>query len=289
MPVPDNSKGEKYKSFKGLLMLTLLFFMSSLSMRAEESCLRTLVSSTTRDQQKVFFPRRAVEHPLVAPLKLTRRCAESYEEINDYSAVFVSRERIDGKLKPTNYILLKFREFPFSVYLKWLKPHAGREAIFVEGRNRGKLLVHETGIKDAIAGTVKLDPHGRRVKRSSRHAITEAGIGRMIQTMQTTWNRELIYQGMDVKLFKNAQVNQRPCIAIQIYHPEPKREFVFCLTKVYIDQELKLPIRVESYDWPRRRGENPVLVESYTYTNLKLNMGFTDIDFDVRNPRYSFR
>ena len=136
---------------------------------------------------------------------------------------------------------------------------------------------------------MKLDPHGRRVKRSSRHAITEAGIGRMIQTMQTTWKRELIHQGMDVKLLKNAQVNQRPCIAIQIYHPEPKREFAFCLTKVYIDQELKLPIRIESYDWPRRRGENPVLVESYTYTNLKINIGFTDIDFDVRNPRYSFR
>ncbi len=289
MPVPDNLKGGKYKSFKGWLMLPLFFSMSSLPLRAEESCLKTPVSSTIRDQQRVFLPQRAVEHPLVAPLKLTRRCAESYEEINDYSAVFVSRERIDGKLKPTNYMLLKFREFPFSVYLKWLKPHAGREAIFVEGRNRGKLLVHETGIKDAIAGTVKLDPHGRRVKRSSRHAITEAGIGRMIQTMQTTWKRELIHQGMDVKLLKNAQVNQRPCIAIQIYHPEPKREFAFCLTKVYIDQELKLPIRIESYDWPRRRGENPVLVESYTYTNLKINIGFTDIDFDVRNPRYSFR
>ena len=30
-------------------------------------------------------------------------------------------------------------------------------------------------------------------------------------------------------------------------------------------------------------------MESYTYRELKLNNGFTDEDFDVKNPRYGFR
>ncbi|MBC7317493.1 MAG: DUF1571 domain-containing protein, partial [Chloroflexi bacterium] len=27
----------------------------------------------------------------------------------------------------------------------------------------------------------------------------------------------------------------------------------------------------------------------YTYLNIKLNNGFTDMDFDIRNPNYDFR
>ena len=30
-------------------------------------------------------------------------------------------------------------------------------------------------------------------------------------------------------------------------------------------------------------------MEEYTYLNLKLNNGFTDADFDVKNPSYKFR
>jgi hypothetical protein len=31
-----------------------------------------------------------------------------------------------------------------------------------------------------------------------------------------------------------------------------------------------------------------LLVEEYTYANLKLNVNLTDADFDVRNPQYRF-
>ncbi len=30
-------------------------------------------------------------------------------------------------------------------------------------------------------------------------------------------------------------------------------------------------------------------MEEYTYLNLKLNNGFTDADFDIKNPNYKFR
>ena len=38
----------------------------------------------------------------------------------------------------------------------------------------------------------------------------------------------------------------------------------------------------------REEGGKPVLSEEYTYLNVKLNNGFTDADFDVRNPNYQF-
>ena len=37
------------------------------------------------------------------------------------------------------------------------------------------------------------------------------------------------------------------------------------------------------------RARAAELVEEYNYTNLKLNNGFGDGDFDPRNPQYAFR
>ena len=30
------------------------------------------------------------------------------------------------------------------------------------------------------------------------------------------------------------------------------------------------------------------LLEEYTYTNIKINVGLTDADFDTKNPNYKF-
>jgi hypothetical protein len=49
-----------------------------------------------------------------------------------------------------------------------------------------------------------------------------------------------------------------------------------------------LPIRFEAYDWPKHKGAEPELAEEYTYSNLKLNVGLSDRDFDVANGAYSF-
>jgi hypothetical protein len=50
-----------------------------------------------------------------------------------------------------------------------------------------------------------------------------------------------------------------------------------------------VPIRYEAYDWPTQPGATPQLIEQYTYLQLKLNNGFTDADFDIRNPQYGFQ
>lgn len=58
--------------------------------------------------------------------------------------------------------------------------------------------------------------------------------------------------------------------------------------KVYIDHELGLPIRFEAYDWPKSAGAEPKLVEEYTYSDLKTDIGLGDADFDAANPHYAF-
>ena len=64
---------------------------------------------------------------------------------------------------------------------------------------------------------------------------------------------------------------------------------MFHLARIYVDQQYNLPIRYEAYDWPKEPGAEPQLIEEYTYLDLKLNNGFTDADFDIRNPNYQFK
>jgi hypothetical protein len=56
-----------------------------------------------------------------------------------------------------------------------------------------------------------------------------------------------------------------------------------------VDDQLNLPTRYESYDWPRTPGGPPDLIEEYTFLDLKLNQGFSEHDFSITNPDYRFR
>jgi hypothetical protein len=91
-----------------------------------------------------------------------------------------------------------------------------------------------------------------------------------------------------VKFFPGAKINDRPCTCIQVAHPVPRRNFRFHIARIFIDDEWNVPIRYEAYDWPDPPTDPPPLMEQYTYLNLKLNNGFTDEDFNPRNPDYKF-
>ena len=81
-------------------------------------------------------------------------------------------------------------------------------------------------------------------------------------------------------LFRSqASVDHRPCLHIQVVHPTRAKEFSFHLANIYIDSELHMPIRIETYDWPKNATDEPVLQEEFTFTRLKLNVGLVDADF----------
>ena len=45
-------------------------------------------------------------------------------------------------------------------------------------------------------------------------------------------------------------------------------------------KESKLPIRLENYDWPVQGGtEGGELLETFSYVNLRFNVGLKDADF----------
>jgi hypothetical protein len=235
-------------------------------------------------------PARPDEHPLMPALRWAYDGVGNIEKLQDYSATMVKRERINGKVGEPEYMFVKIRHKPFSVYMYFLGPPdlRGREVIYVEGQHNGNLLAHATGLQGKLLGVLELAPTGLVAMRGNRYPLTEIGILNMVRRLVEVGEQDIKYGECEVKFFKGAKINNRVCTCIQVVHPVPRRNFLFHLARIFVDDELNVPIRYESYDWPEKPGGPPRLLEEYTYLNLKFNNGFTDADFDTRNPSYKF-
>jgi outer membrane lipoprotein-sorting protein len=230
-------------------------------------------------------------HPLEPALELAQRgLANLQATIKDYSCTMVKRERIDGKLGEHEYMFLKVRQQPFSVYLYFMAPDTvkGQEVLFVDGQNDGNMLAHAGSGVRAMVGTVSLKPSSMLAMQGNRYAITEIGVENLAKRLVEVAEHDKQFGECEVNFFPNAKVNGRICTCVQVVHPVPRRNFRFHLARVFIDDELLIPIRYEAYDWPQETGGQPVLMEEYTYMNVKVNQGFTDLDFDPKNTAYKF-
>jgi len=220
--------------------------------------------------------------PMDYPIRLMAEARQSIQQVRDYSCLFVKQERIGGTLGPENLIDMRVRSQPFSVYLRWLGPAnlAGQEACFVAGANKGQLRVHSTGLAGTI-GFVSVSPTDARVMQNNRHPITDAGISHLIDIYGQRWELERRL-GKTTVHFGEFQYNQKRCVRVELIRPEnPGGQFYSYRTLMYFDKATHLPIRVESYDWPKPGGPpSGELFESYSYANLKLNPGIPDAAFN---------
>jgi hypothetical protein len=230
------------------------------------------------------------QHPLAGVMEFAAESREALKDVKDYTAIFTKTELV-GKHSVTQVMDMKLREKPFSVYFRYRSKHEeGREVIYVAGANNDTALVHEVGIK-AIAGTVHIRPNGREVMEENRYPISQVGIANMLETAYQIWETEMKHSdpsAVRVEYYPNAKLGDVPCKVVEITHSEQRKELKFYVSRVYFDKETKLPIRAERFGWPRRPGEKPPLVEQYTYSNLRTNVGLTNVDFDPRNRQYGF-
>jgi len=241
---------------------------------------------------RISLERRPGEHPLMPALRWAEQGLRQMDAtVQDYSCIVVKRERqADGKPGEEEWIFCKIRHKPFSVYMRFLRPKGleGQEVIYVDGANDGNLVAHGVGIK-AVWGTVPLKPTNIIAMKGQHYPITEMGVRNLIQRLLEVGSQDSRYGECEVKFREGATINKRLCTCIEVLHPVPRRNFRFHLAKIYVDNELNFPIRYEAHDWPKQAGGSPELIEEYTYLDIRLNPGFTDADFDVRNPNYGFR
>lgn len=247
-----------------------------------------LSDAASRSASRPVAASIAVESPSARAVRAIHQCQARFADVKDYTCTFYKRERIGEALTDVNVMSMKMRHAPQSVYLKFHQPNKGREAIYVEGRNDGYILAHDVGFTKLLAGTMRLDPNGSRAMENCRHPVTKAGIGNLIQTVADRWATELNDQESVVLFDPKMRLGSSPCLLIEAIHPVKKPEFMYHKVRLFIDEQLGLPVRYEAYDWPQNRGEAPNLLEEYAYEGIKLNVGLSEVDFDAANKSYSF-
>ncbi len=214
------------------------------------------------------------------PLDILNGMAPAYAHVQDYTATFIKQERVKGELLPGERIQYKFKK-PFMVYMKWLPgPHEGREALYVQGRNNNKVVGHEGGLIGFI--TLNMAPTGSLAMKGNRHPITDSGIGRLIEIIMNDINKasERGFKDAYVELAGEENVDGRK--AWHITAKMTGKGYYAGKLDVWVDEQNGLPVKVKVY------GLNGELLESYAYTDLKLNPGLSDKEFDRDNPEYRF-
>ncbi len=99
---------------------------------------------------------KSTEHPLAPAIRYTEKSLARVQALPCYEATFDKREII-GRSVVNQKMKIKIRHEPFSVYLYFQEPSAGREVLYVEGKNNGKLIAHESGLL-SLAGSMELAP-----------------------------------------------------------------------------------------------------------------------------------
>ncbi len=228
------------------------------------------------------------EAPLAAPLRWAHEVARNIEsDVADYTCTVTKRERINGVLGKEEVMSAKVRHEPFSVYLRFNQPRRidGREVIYVENANNGELQAHGVGF-EALAGTLSLKPNGRLAMKNNRHPITEIGVLNLVRQLQCVGQANIENSCISVRYF-DAQINDRDCVCIEVVNNNRKLDPMFCKGHIYVDMELNMPVKFISWGWGN--GRDFPLMEEYTYSDIQLNPGLTDKDFDIRNPEYGYR
>ena len=124
--------------------------------------------------------------------------------------------------------------------------------------------------------------------QGQRYPITDIGLENLIVKLIERGETARQYSDVRAEFRRNAKVKDRVCTVLEVTQPTKRPDLEFYLARIFIDDQLQIPIRYEAYDWPESPDAKPEIIEQYTYLDVKVNVGLTDLDFDPENPAYSF-
>jgi hypothetical protein len=246
----------------------------------------TAIANNVVAQAGFDLTQQAGEHPLAPTIRTLQGVLANIDQnITDYACTFKKQERVDGELNDPQTMFMKVRNQPFSVYMFFLAPAdtQGREVLFVAGENEGKMVVRETGLK-RMMGKMNIDPNGALAMRGQKYPITNVGIRNLTAKVLAVAEADAKFQECKVDVNPAVKFGDRMATMVQVTHPQPRPNFHAHVWRIFLDNELKVPIHYDSFQWPDAPGQAPPPESSYTYANLKVNNGFAARDFSADNP-----
>jgi hypothetical protein len=242
------------------------------------------------------LPRSRAELNLRKKIKLLERGQAFLEGIPAYTATLQKQEVVDGELLDEQTMQLKCRHQPFSVYLLWVTGDTGREVLYVEGQNEGRLIAHDGGWKARLPA-FSLHPESRLAMLDARYPVTDAGMLNLARTMLEVHYQDLAGTGLaSCEVDDQQSFDGRRCYVFTTQYKPGVGPHDYRKSITFIDYEWNVPVHSLHFKWlPAGRDiaeselDAATLVESYSFSDIKIPYPLTDSDFDRSNSEYHFR
>ena len=205
----------------------------------------------------------------------------AYGNLRDYICVFTRQERIKDVLGAEQVAEMKVRVKPFSMAIRFARPDAvaGMEELYVSGTRTGKMKYRPAGAK-GVNGFQLVSLDDPKLLADTRHPITELGVGATIDLLTNIATREkALGNGLEV-FTSDFQFAGKNATRYEILARRAHAHRYAYRILVYVDKETKLPLRVEAYDAPKPGTTAGDLLEAYSYTDQKFNVGLGDSAFE---------
>ena len=224
-------------------------------------------------------------------LPFVEAATRKLESVPTYTATLVRQERVDGKLGPEQKIELKVRHEPFAVYMRFVLPDSGKEAIFAEGFHENHVVAHGGGLTKLLLPHLKVPPRSRLAMSGNRHPITEAGLLNLSKKLVRFRQMDMEDDDAETVLDRVVDSEGREWLRSVHTHTIQTEDRPFAYVEVLYDPGTRLPRRIHSYEWAGKSGDaaKRPLAERYEYDNLSLDAELTEEDFDYRNPEYNYK
>ena len=205
----------------------------------------------------------------------------AFARVRDYSCHFLRQERVRGKLLPEQTAELYARTLPHSVALKVIAPAglAGAESVYVAGKHAGNVRVKPAGTYGTQAWQT-LSPPDPRLTTDARHSAATIGIGAVIDRLEKIVSVEKQLRNPLAVVAAEYSYAGRPVTRYEVFAERPHALRYAYRVVVYVDKELRLPIRFEAYDQPTAAHPKGELLEAHSFVNLTLNPGVGEAVFD---------
>lgn len=202
-------------------------------------------------------------------------------KVRDYTCTFTRQESVKGVLTGEQVAEMRVRTSPAGVYVRFARPEAvaGMEVAYSAARKLPKMRYRPAGLAGA-KGFVTRDLDDAKFLAENRHPVTEWTMAAVVDRVSAAVAREKTLNNPVEVYTGDYQFAGRNVVRYEILTRRPHTFRYAYRMLVYVDKETKLPLRYEAYDQPKAGAATGDLLESYSFSDLKLNVGIGENAFD---------
>jgi hypothetical protein len=117
----------------------------------------------------------------------------------------------------------------------------------------------------------------------NRYPVTMIGLQKMLDLVIAQWEADRAYSDVSTRIEADAKLaTGETCTVYESIVPTRRDKVQFHITRLWIDQQTHLAVRVEQLGFPQPGETNTPVLEDYTYSSIRTNVGLSDVDFDAK-------